>query len=614
MYVCSSLLLPWRSVDLIEKSQRLQNLYKPSSSPRKRKRGQEEQEAQYQKNQDGRNQDNPEELEGGNQAIQAAEYQEEQGGGNQEEQEAGYQEEQEGENQVGQESENQEEREGGDQKEQEVLNQEEQDVGYISPRTREKSPFKRPSISPPGCATATVPGKKEETWDKKRPSDLPVVITDPIQYWALTKRWPKEFFESQGQTWEDLESQGETWEDSEKDDSPEEQMEKSMWPTQWFWFQGFRLPCPVRKVPTLRRKHSGSSLSESCDQTNREKKSVPYTHPQYAVLLEAKGSYMYESDLGITKESKDLNQLLLQPQHAVPNDSLFRDDIFEKTCRKIEGRNEAKVIQDIARLIVPSVECLATYGATHLEHLIEGVNEAWLGNIPIEGPRPQPDYFVGFRRSAFTKEQLKKIDPLIGSGFETSFYIANYRTYFPFFTCEVKCGAAALDVGDRQNAHSMTVAIRALTVLFQSVGREKELNRKILTFSISHDHRTVRIYGHYLIVENDEINSYRHLIHAFDFRVLDGKEKWTTYQFTRNLYDLYAPIILKLICSAIDDLPAGISFDLSQRASFSSDVGSVQGNDETESSFSTSQKATTPTTSFSQATATEPASKKPKNQ
>jgi hypothetical protein len=32
--------------------------------------------------------------------------------------------------------------------------------------------------------------------------------------------------------------------------------------------------------------------------------------------------------------------------------------------------------------------------------------------------------------------------------------MATWRMYFPFFTCEVKCGAAALDIADRQNAHS----------------------------------------------------------------------------------------------------------------------------------------------------------------
>jgi predicted nucleic acid-binding protein len=48
--------------------------------------------------------------------------------------------------------------------------------------------------------------------------------------------------------------------------------------------------------------------------------------------------------------------------------------------------------------------------------------------------------------------------------------------YFPFLTCEVKCGAAALDVVDRQNTHSMTLAVRGVVGLFKLVKREKELH------------------------------------------------------------------------------------------------------------------------------------------
>lgn len=77
--------------------------------------------------------------------------------------------------------------------------------------------------------------------------------------------------------------------------------------------------------------------------------------------------------------------------------------------------------------------------------------------------------------------------------------------YFPFPTCEVKCGGAALDVADRQNAHSMTYAVRDTVELYRAVKREKELHREILTFSISRDHRSVRIYGHYAIIEKDKI-------------------------------------------------------------------------------------------------------------
>ena len=94
-------------------------------------------------------------------------------------------------------------------------------------------------------------------------------------------------------------------------------------------------------------------------------------------------------------------------------------------------------------------------GATKLKCLIENVNEGWAGSISVEGPRPQPDYSVGFRRSAFSEDQLHRLDPLIGSVFDTSLFVATFRMYFPFLTCEVKSGTAALDVADRQNAHSM---------------------------------------------------------------------------------------------------------------------------------------------------------------
>ena len=176
-------------------------------------------------------------------------------------------------------------------------------------------------------------------------------------------------------------------------------------------------------------------------------------------------------------------------------------------------------------MIAPSAETLATYGVVHLDNLIEGVNERWIGNIAVEGPRPQPDYSVGFRRSAFTDEQLKKLDPLIGSVFETSLFIITYRIYFPFFTCEVKYGASALDITDRQNAYSITVAVRALIELFRLVKREKELDREILAFSISYDYRSVRIYGYYPVIEADKTTFYRHPIYEFSFTVLDGKEK-----------------------------------------------------------------------------------------
>ncbi|KAK0713174.1 hypothetical protein B0T26DRAFT_781495 [Lasiosphaeria miniovina] len=59
---------------------------------------------------------------------------------------------------------------------------------------------------------------------------------------------------------------------------------------------------------------------------------------------------------------------------------------------------------------------------------------------------------------------------------------------FLFLLNEVKCGVQALDIAGRQNAHSMTLAARAIVELFRPVKREKELHRELLTFSISYDY------------------------------------------------------------------------------------------------------------------------------
>lgn len=94
--------------------------------------------------------------------------------------------------------------------------------------------------------------------------------------------------------------------------------------------------------------------------------------------------------------------------------------------------------------------------------------------------------------------------------------------YFPFLTCEVKCGAVALDIADRQNAHSMTLAVRGVAELFCAVKRQDEVNRMILAFSVSYNHTSVRIYSHYPVIAGKDVKYYRRPTHKFDFTTLDG--------------------------------------------------------------------------------------------
>ena len=312
---------------------------------------------------------------------------------------------------------------------------------------------------------------------------------------------------------------------------------------------------------SLTRKRSTPSLSKhESDITGvslREGKNPLVKSRRYEQILVSAGIYMDDDDkVAATKECKALCQTLLNTDQAVPHDSLFNDDLFKRVCQRIRNKNEARVVRDLLPLLVPSAEIVYLRGATNLEHLIETVDEGWIKSIPlVKGPRPQPDFAVGLRSSAFTSEQLKKLQPSIGDWQTTSRLVATDEMYFPFLTAEVKCGNEALNIADRQNVHSAAVAANAVVELYRLVSRQDELNRKILTFSVSHDHRAVRIYGHYVLINGKDTSFYRHLLRDFSITDQDGKDKWTAYMFTLSVYNDFRRIHHDRITSAADQLP-----------------------------------------------------------
>lgn len=126
---------------------------------------------------------------------------------------------------------------------------------------------------------------------------------------------------------------------------------------------------------SLRRKNSESSSATLSDQKPREIKSLQYIRPSYETELAIRSSFMRKSELGITNASKGLCRTLLNAKQTVPQDTLCRDDLFEETCDNVHGRNEAMIVRDITPLICPSAQVLKIYGAKHLKHLTECVNE-----------------------------------------------------------------------------------------------------------------------------------------------------------------------------------------------------------------------------------------------
>jgi len=129
----------------------------------------------------------------------------------------------------------------------------------------------------------------------------------------------------------------------------------------------------------------------------------------------------------------------------------------------------------------------------------------------------------------------------------------------------VKCGASALDVADRQNAHSQTVWLRGVFEPFRIVGREKELLTNINGFSFSHSDVDVRIWGHVLTMEENEPKFYREPIAEFNIsKTAQADNRWIGWTVAMNILDLWVEDHFKWICSAIDILPAGLNFEVSE--------------------------------------------------
>ena len=316
----------------------------------------------------------------------------------------------------------------------------------------------------------------------------------------------------------------------------------------------------------LSKKISFSAMSYT--QSVKEGENPPPYTPAYENVLVKAGIFMHQhlSQAPISNTCQELCATLLDGEYELPEHSLFEDDMFWTTMENVRRRNEARVVRDITPLIVPSPELLyARCGILHLQHLTEEINAEWTKCICLAGPRPKPDYAIGFMSSAFTDDEVMKLKSYTAPEKATLF---TEHLYFPFIMCEVKCGENGLNIADRQNAHSASMAVNAIFRLHraasqayelshdnQALLRPEEIHGKILAFSISHDHTMVKIYGHYALIEGDKATFYRHLVHSFDLTAMGGREKATAYNFIRKTYNTFVPPHLERIRNLIALLP-----------------------------------------------------------
>ena len=369
--------------------------------------------------------------------------------------------------------------------------------------------------------------------------------SSPIQYWVENGSWPKTFFD--------------------KDQNMSE-------------------PSPTKRLRS-------TSYSQSVKDGDNPR---AYT-PKYEKVLEKAGIFMdeYQGEGAISDACQQLCNDLLSGEYETPESSIFQGDQFWAVLRRVRTRNELRIFRDITPLIVPSAELLCIRGNDHLEHLTEELSGDWTRFRPTAGPQPKPDIAVGLMSSAFTDVELLKLKCYTAPDRATLF---TEDVYFPFLMCEVKSGDQAIMRADRQNAHSSSLAVKAIVQLYRAVppldeprsenrasSRVMELDKKILAFSISHDCSVAKIYGHYASIQGDKTTFHRHPIRQFFLTNPNSKERWAAYNFTRKVYDTFAPIHLERIRTAIGQLPeppsnpvrSGISVDADTEAGSSDAVASA---------------------------------------
>jgi hypothetical protein len=75
-------------------------------------------------------------------------------------------------------------------------------------------------------------------------------------------------------------------------------------------------------------------------------------------MLLKKAGVLLESELPASDDSENFYQSLLKTKCHIPDDTLLSDDSYRETIADLQERNESRVIQDVGRLYVPSVQTL----------------------------------------------------------------------------------------------------------------------------------------------------------------------------------------------------------------------------------------------------------------
>ena len=205
------------------------------------------------------------------------------------------------------------------------------------------------------------------------------------------------------------------------------------WSKTGYWSpQCFNLNTAMSRPLNNKRSSSGLSYTQSV----KEGLNPPQYTPGYEEVLQDAGIYMNE-ELGqtISDTSQELSEALLNSFFPPPSNSLFGGQSFLLTLDELRNENEPRVQRDITPLLVPCASLLYLHDRIlQCRDLSAKIQSEWTKVAPLAGPLPTPDYVVGLKRSAFSRDEISQLQIYSAPNKATVF---RDGLYFPFFVCEV---------------------------------------------------------------------------------------------------------------------------------------------------------------------------------
>lgn len=264
----------------------------------------------------------------------------------------------------------------------------------------------------------------------------------------------------------------------------------------------------------------------------------------HADIMLEKGLFIVaQPGASIDPRDEDLCGDILQARNSPPEEWPYLPENIGKLVEISLFRSEAKVLKELGHLIMPSPEDHHARGGFGLEYIMEAVDALWNKCTSLCGPQSKPDVCHGVSLRAFAEQErelLTTVDTCSCQGM-----------VFPFYICEAKGSGRAIRESELQALHGASVACNTMVELYRRINAADELDRRILIFSVSHDERLVKIFGHYALTKGVENVTY-HRRRLFEVDLLDSAgERTRPYEIARAIWQHFFPKHLERIKYAL---------------------------------------------------------------